>query len=150
MANIHSFKYFKYSLIILILYNIISLLVLFLPFKSFKYRLWQFTPYDYKYLLDYPNKLNKLSLLNSNNRDEILYVLKKNQSRNNLDIDYWNYSLIINNYNKDKNNYFEKSYINLFILTKNNELKNLDLKKFFISNYKYFTDDAKKYLINNY
>ena len=102
MANIHSFKYLKYSLIILILYNIISLLVLFLPFKSLKYSLWNMMPYDYKYLVNYPNDLKNLSLLNSTNRDFIKEGLNKNSSRNILDINYWNYNLIIDSYSKEK------------------------------------------------
>ena len=150
MTNIHSFKYLKYSLIILILYNIISLLVLFLPFKSQKYSLWNFMPYDYKYLLNYPNDLKDLSLLNSTNRDFIKEVLSKNSSRNLLDINFWNYKLIIDSYSKEKNKDFERSFINLFFLTKNNQSKNLDLKKYFISNYKLFSEKSKKIILDNY
>ena len=150
MANIHSFKYLKYSLIILILYNIISLLVLFLPFKSLKYSLWNMMPYDYKYLVNYPNDLKNLSLLNSTNRDFIKEGLNKNLSRNVLDINYWNYNLIIDSYSKEKNQDFEKSFINLFFLTKNNQSKNLDLKKYFISNYNFFSGKSKKIILDNY
>ena len=150
MTNIHSFKYLKYSLIILILYNIISLLVLFLPFKSLKYSLWNMMPYDYKYLVNYPNDLKNLSLLNSTNRDFIKEGLNKNSSRNVLDINYWNYNLIIDSYSKEKNQDFEKSFINLFFLTKNNQSKNLDLKKYFISNYNLFSEKSKKIILVNY
>ena len=150
MANIHSFKYLKYSLIILILYNIISLLVLFLPFKSLKYSLWKLMPYDYKYLVNYPNDLKNLSLLNSTNRDLIKDGLNKNSSRNLLNINYWNYNLIIDSYTKEKNKDFEKSFINLFLLTKNNKPKNLDLKKYFISNYNLFSEKSKKIILDNY
>ena len=150
MVNIHSFKYLKYSLIILILYNIISLLVLFLPFKSLKYSLWNMMPYDYKYLVNYPNDLKNLSLLNSTNRDLIKDGLNKNSSRNVLNINYWNYNLIIDSYTKEKNKDFEKSFINLFFLTKNNQSKNLDLKKYFISNYNLFSEKSKKIILDNY
>ena len=150
MTNIHSFKYLKYSLIILILYNIISLLVLFLPFKSLKYSLWNMMPYDYKYLVNYPNNLKDLSLLNSTNRDFIKEVLSKNSSRNLLNINYWNYNLIIDNYSKEKNQDFEKSFINSFLLSKNNQSKNLDLKKYFISNYNLFSEKSKKIILDNY
>ena len=150
MANIHGFKYLKYSLIILILYNIISLLVLFLPFKSLKYNLWNMMPYDYKYLVNYSNDLKNLSLLNSKNRDLIKEGLNKNSSRNVLNINYWNYNLIIDSYSKEKNQDFEKSFINLFFLTKNNQSKNLDLKKYFISNYNLFSEKSKKIILDNY
>ena len=150
MANIHSFKYLKYSLIVLILYNIISLIVLFLPFKSLKYSLWNMMPYDYKYLVNYPNDLKNLSLLNSTNRDFIKEGLNKNISRNVLNINYWNYNLIIDSYSKEKNKDFEKSFINLFFLTKNNQSKQLDLKKYFISNYNLFSEKSKKIILDNY
>ena len=150
MAYIHSFKYLKYSLIILILYNIISLLVLFLPFKSLKYTLWSVMPYDYKYLVNYPNDLKNLSLLNSTNRDFIKEGLNKNSSRNVLNINYWNYNLIIDSYSKEKNKDFEKSFFNLFFLTKNNQSKNLDLKKYFISNYNLFSEEGKNIILDNY
>ena len=150
MTIFHSFKYLKYLLIALVVYNVISLLILFLPFKSLKYSLWNLMPYDYKYLVSYPSNLAKLSLLNSTNRNEIKEVLKKNESRNVLNINFWNYSLIIDSYSKETNNDFENSFIKLFFLTKNNRAKNLDLKKYFISNYKYFTEKNKKLILDNY
>ena len=150
MTNIHNFKYLKYLLIILILYNIFSLLVLFSPFKSLKYNLWKVMPYDYKYLVNYPNDLKNLSLLNSSNRDFIKEALNKNSSRNLFDINYWNYNLIIDSYSKEKNKDFERSFINLFFLTKNNQSKNLDLKKYFISNYNLFSEKNKKIILDNY
>ena len=107
-------------------------------------------PYDYKNLVNYPNELKNLSLLNSTNRDFIKEGLNKNSSRNVLDINYWNYNLIIDSYSKEKNKDFEKSFINLFFLTKNNQPKNLDLKKYFISNYNLFSEKNKKIILDHY
>ena len=150
MTISHSFKYLKYLLIILVIYNIISLLVLFLPFKSLKYNLWSLMPYDYTYLINFPNNQKDLSLLNSTNRDRIKEGLNKNSSRNALSVNYWNYNLIIDSYSKDNNKDFEKSYLNLFFLTKNNQSINLDLKKYFISNYNFFSEESKKIILDNY
>ena len=107
-------------------------------------------PYDYKYLVNYPNDLKNLSLLNSTNRDFIKEGLNKNSSRNVLNINYWNYNLIIDSYSKEKNKDFEKSFVNLFLLTKNNQSKNLDLKKYFVSNYKYFSNSIKQKILSDY
>ena len=107
-------------------------------------------PYDYKYLVNYPNDLKNLSLLNSTNRDLIKDGLNKNSSRNVLNINYWNYNLIIDSYSKEKNKDFEKSFVNLFLLTKNNQSKNLDLKKYFVSNYKYFSNSIKQKILSDY
>ena len=107
-------------------------------------------PYDYKYLVGYPTNLESLSLLNLNNRNEIKTALKKNNSRNTLNIDFWNYNLIIDSYSKEKDKKFEVSFINLFFLSKNNQTKNFDLKKYFVSNFKYFTEKNKKIILDNY
>ena len=58
--------------------------------------------------------------------------------------------MIIDSYSKEFNKDFEKSYINIFFLTKNNETKNLDLKKYFILNYNYFSENNKKIILDNY
>ena len=107
-------------------------------------------PYDYKYLVSYPTNLEKLSLLNSTNRDEVKEMLIKNEARNALDINFWNYNLIIDSYSKDTKRDFENSFIKLFFLTKNNQSKNFDLKKYFVTNYKYFTEKNKKLILGNY
>ena len=107
-------------------------------------------PYDYNYLVSYPIKLEKLSLLNSKNRNEIKEALKKNEYRNALDINFWNYNLIIDSYSKETNKDFENSFIKLYFLTKNNQSKNFDLKKYFVTNYKYFTEKNKKLILDNY
>ena len=107
-------------------------------------------PYDYTNLINFPNNLKRLSLLNSTNRNEIKEALKKNETKNLLDVNYWNYNLIIDSYSKEFIKDFEKSFINLFFLTKNNKPKNLDLKKYFISNYNYFSENNKKIILDNY
>ena len=100
--------------------------------------------------MKFPNNLEKKSLLNETNRDELSSFLDKNINRNLLNINYWNKKLIIDSYSKEKNNNFEKSFMNLFILTKNNKQKNLDLKKYFVGNYNYFSEENKKKILENY
>ncbi|MDA9972627.1 hypothetical protein N9E39_01330 [Candidatus Pelagibacter ubique] len=107
-------------------------------------------PYDYTYSLNFPIYLEKLSLLNSSNINEINLFLNKNTNRNLLNINFWNKKLIINNYSKSKNLEFEKSFINLFFLTKNNSSRNLELKKYFILNYDFFSEESKKVILDNY
>ena len=53
--------------------------------------------------MNFPNNLNKKSLLNEVNRNEINYFLDKNISKNLLNINFWNQKLIIENYDKEKN-----------------------------------------------
>ncbi len=120
-----------------------------MPFKDLKNGFWKFSPYDYSYLFRYPNYFENLSILTSENRNEIKKLLKINQSRNILNIEYWNYNLIIDNYSKELNKDFEKSFLNLFLLTKNSKSKQLDLKKYFISNFNFFSEENKKFILKN-
>ena len=140
----------RYSFVSLIIYNLISLFILFAPIKSLKYNFWKLTPYDYNYLLKFPNYYEQKSLLNEYDRNEISSFLKKNNNRNFLNINFWNKKLFIDDYSKEKNDDFERSFINLFFLTKNNQTKNYELKKYFILNYDYFTENSKKIIIDNY
>jgi len=140
----------KYIFISLILYNLISLFVLFSPIKSLKYNFWKLTPYDYTFLLKFPNYFENKSLLNEFNRIEISSYLEKNYNKNFLNVDFWNKKLFIDDYSKNINNDFEQSFINIFLLTKNNEAKNFELKKYFIFNYDYFTEKNKKIIMDNY
>jgi hypothetical protein len=140
----------KYIFISLILYNLISLFILFSPIKSLKYNFWKLTPYDYTFLLKFPNYFENKSLLNEFNRIEISSYLEKNYNRNFLNVDFWNKKLFIDDYSKNINNDFEQSFINIFLLTKNNEAKNFELKKYFIFNYDYFTEKNKKIVMDNY
>ena len=128
----------------------ISLFILFSPIKSLKYNFWRLTPYDYTFLLKFPNYFENKSLLNEFNRIEISSYLEKNYNRNFLNVDFWNKKLFIDDYSKNINNDFEQSFINIFILTKNNEAKNFELKKYFIFNYDYFTEKNKKIIMDNY
>ena len=128
----------------------ISLFVLFSPIKSLKYNFWKLTPYDYTFLLKFPNYFENKSLLNEFNRIEISSYLEKNYNRNFLNVDFWNKKLFIDDYSKNINNDFEQSFINIFFLTKNNEAKNFELKKYFIFNYDYFTEKNKKIIMDNY
>ena len=135
---------------ILIFYNIFSLIVLFTYNYSIKHSLWKATPYDYKYIIDFPYYSKKLSLKEDDNRSNLKKLLNINSKRNILDPEFWNYNLIVDNYSKNKSNNFEKSFTNLFILTKNNKLKSSDLKVYFIKNYNLFSETAKKSILKNY
>ena len=150
MTVFHYKNFFKYLLLILIIYNFITLALLFAPSNSLKLKLWNLTPYDYAYIMGFPNNFNKKSLLNEVNRNEMNSFLDKNINKNLLNINFWNQKLIIENYDKEKNKSFEKSFMNLFFLTKNNIEKNLDLKKYFILNYDYFSEKNKKIILDNY
>ena len=150
MSYFHFKNFLKYSLLFFITYNLISVTILFVPIKSLKLKFWNIVPYDYSYIMEFPNNFEKRSLLNEFNRNEINLFLEKNINKNLLNINFWNRKLVVENYDKEIHKKFEESFINLFYLTKNNKDKNLDLKKYFILNYDYFSEKNKQIIIDNY
>jgi len=149
LTNLHLINLLKYSIISLIIYNLITLFILFTPVNSLKLKLWKLTPYDYTFIINFPNNFKKKSLLNSINRDQINLFLNKNINRNLLNVNFWNQRLIISNF-EGKSKEIEKQFINLFFLTKNNKNFNLDLKKYFILNYDNFSEENKKIILDEY
>ena len=131
-------------------YNVISLYVLFYSSDNLKLYLWKFMPYDYKNAIKFPSNFNQLSLLNKKNIKKIKFALDQNLKKNLLNVDYLNYKLFIENLEKENNNSFEKTFISLFLLTKNNKDKKYNLKKYFLSNYNYFSEESKNIIVKNY
>ena len=138
--------FFRYSIIFLIIYNILILLILFLPSLTIKQQLWKYTLYDYKYLTGYPTNLNKLSLLDKSNINKINELIELNEKKNFLDVEYWNYKLILNKFKNNNINNMEDSFIKTLILSKNNNLKLEDLKIFYVKNYLLFSESNKIYI----
>ena len=132
------YKYFNKILIILIAYNALVLSILFVAPLSIKDFFWKITPYSYKQVLGFPLNLKTLDLRYKNNQDQILSLLEKNEDRNNLDIDYWNYKFNILNINQQFSDEIQEAFYKTFILSKNNENKNAELKNYFLINYSNF------------
>ena len=78
MKKISFFHFLKLIIILLLTYNIFAISILYIPATNIKNFLWQWTPYNYKQILYYPNNIRELSLLNKTNRLLIISFLNKN------------------------------------------------------------------------
>ena len=143
-------KYFNKILIILIAYNTLVLSMVFLAPLSIKDFFWQITPYSYKQIFGFPLNLKTLDLRYKNNQNQILSFLEKNESRNNLDIDFWNYKFNILNINQQYSDEIQEAFYKIFILSKNNENKNSELKNYFLINYSNFDKNYKDKIIEKF
>ena len=137
----------KYSIILLLLYNILTVGILY--FSNFKIKniFWKFTPYEFNQLLYYPTHL-KISL-SSNKKDKniSLEILAKNIHRNYLDIEYWNYKFFIENIDRDNKKELQDAFYKTLVLSKNNPKKKLDLTYYFTNNYSNFSSPYKVKII---
>ena len=143
-------KYFNKILIILIAYNTLILSIIFLAPLSIKDFFWQITPYSYKQVLGFPLNLKTSDLRYKNNQDQILSLLEKNEDRNNLDIDFWNYKFNILNINQQFSDEIQEAFYKTFILSKNNENKNAELKNYFLINYSNFDKNYQDKIIEKF
>jgi len=144
------YKYFNKILTILIVYNAIVLSVLFIVPISIKNFFWKITPYGYKQVLGFPLNLKTLDLRYKNNQDQILNLLEKNESRNYFDIDFWNYRFNILDINQQYSDKIQEAFYKTFILSKNNENKNSELKNYFLINYSNFDKNYKDKIIEKF
>ena len=150
MKKISFFHFLKLSVIFLLTYNIFAMSVLYFPTINIKNLLWNWTPYNFKLSLYFPNNLSNLSLLNKKNRLLIISYLNKNIHKDYLDIDFWNYKQILESIDRDNIKEFEKSFYKAFILSKNNNKINLELREYFIQNYSKFSKVYKNKILKNF
>ena len=92
--------YLKFPILFLIIYNMFSLSLIFIPNIDFKKRFWQNGPYDYIGVLGYSNNLSTYELLDKNNQNQIINFLNKNKNKNYLDVDFWDYKQTIESIDK--------------------------------------------------
>ena len=150
MKTAKNLLFLKIAVLCLIFYNFFTLSILYTGNLEFKGFFWKITPYDYKRITLSPNHFSKKSLLEKKNQNLILEFLNMNKQKNYLDITYWNYKKTIESFDMENKLEFQKSFYKNFILSKNNQNKNLILKKYFIANYKNFSNKYRNKIIANF
>ena len=150
MKKISFFHFLKLFIILLLTYNIIVVSILYSPSTNIQNFLWKWTPYNYKKGLYNPNNFNKLSLLNKDNRIFLLDFLNKNTHKDYLDVNFWNFKQIIESIDRDNIKELEKSFYKAFVLSKNNQKINLELREYFIENYSKFSNEYKNKILRGF
>jgi hypothetical protein len=150
MKKVSFFLILKLFITLLLTYNIAAVSILYFPSTNIKNLLWKWTPYNYEQSLYFPNNLSNLSLLNMNNRLLIISFLNKNSYKDYLDIDFWNYKKILESFDRDNIKELEKSFYKAFILSKNNQKINIELRKYFIQNYSKFSNEYKNKILKSF
>ena len=145
--NMQMFHILKYSIILLLLYNILTVGILYFSNYKIKNIFWKFTPYEFNQLLYYPNHLRISPSSNKKDKDISIEILKKNINRNYLDIEYWNYKFFIENIDRDNKKELQNAFYKTLVLSKNNRKKKLNLTYYFTNNYSNFSSPYKVKII---
>jgi len=144
------YKFFNRILLLFLTYNIISLSLILLAPAKINEKIWKYTPYSYKEVFNYPLNLKNIPLTNKFNQDLLISFLDQSEGKNYLDIDYWNYKFNILNINQKFSDEIQRSFYKTFLLSKNNENKNLELKNYFLINYLNFEKKYQDKIIKNF
>ena len=76
--------------------------------------------------------------------------MNQNSYKDYLDINFWDYKKIIESIDRDNIKELEQSFYKAFILSKNNEKINLNLREYFIKNYSKFSNKYKNKILKNF
>ena len=141
------------SLIIISLYNIFSILIISYSTKIDDYfsKTINFLPYNYSIFFIKPIMINKKDIGGTSlYSKKIFNLIKKTERKSALDYKYWE-TKVLHQINNDVDKIeFEKNFLNLFILSKNNKKKNKTLKLYYLRNIPRFSDEAGRVVLSKY
>ncbi len=81
---------------------------------------------------------------------KIFNLIKKTERKSALDYKYWE-TKVLHQINNDVDKIeFEKNFLNLFILSKNNKKKNKTLKLYYLRNIPRFSDETGRVVLSKY
>ena len=137
-------KFLIISLIIISLYNIFSILIISYSLKIGDYfsKTINYLPYKYTIFFTKPFLVKKADIQIISSESKKLYkLISKTENNSALDYKYWELKILhlINNGNNRLD--FEKNFINLFILSKNNLKKNKALRLYYLRNIPRFSEE---------
>ena len=113
--------------------------------KSFNY-----LPYKYSIFFNKPLKFSKQLLQDNNSRSKKLYYLiNTTEKKVVLDYSYWEMKILYQINNKSDLANFERDFINLAILSKNNLGKKKSLKLFYLRNIPRFSKEVGDIVLSN-
>ncbi len=141
-----------FSLIIIVFYNIFSIFILLSSNRidSYLFKSLNYLPYKYSIFFNKPLKFSKQLLQAKNSRSKKLYsLINTTEKKSILDYSYWEMRILYQISNKSDQAEFERDFINLVILSKNNLGKKKSLKLFYLRNIPRFSKEVGDIVISN-
>tara|TARA_B100001741_G_scaffold305212_1_gene297176 strand:- start:9168 stop:9632 length:465 start_codon:yes stop_codon:yes gene_type:complete len=139
-------------LIIISLYNIFSILIISYSPKIEGYfsKTINYLPYKHSIFFVKPLIFKKKDIQNKSISSKKLYnLISKTEKKSALDYTYWEVKILHQINNNSSKIEFEKNFINLFVLSKNNKKKNKSLKLYYLRNIPRFSNEVGSIIIEN-
>ena len=140
------------SLIIISFYNIFSIFILLFSPKIEGYlsKTIYYLPYKYSIFFDKPFLFSKKDIQANNLNSKKLYnLISSAEKKSALDYTYWETKILHQINNKTNSKEFEINFINLAILSKNNERKKKSIKLYYLRNIPRFSNKVRDIIISN-
>ena len=142
-------KFLITCLIIVSLYNIFSIFIISFSLKkdaNFS-KVIKYLPYKHSIFFIKPLKLNKKDIQTTSiNSKKIYYLINKTENNSALDYKYWEIKVLHQINNNSNRLDFERNFLNLYLLSKNNKKKNKSLKLYYLRNIPRFSERVGRIL----
>jgi len=145
-------KVLIFGLIIIVFYNIFSIFILLSSYKTDGYlaKLLNYLPYKYSVFFKKPIKYPKKLLQGKNPSSKKLYqLINTTEQKSALDYSYWEMKVAYQTKNISDQSEFERDFINLVILSKNNLNIKKKIKIFYLRNVPRFSKEVGKAVMSN-
>ena len=140
------------SLIIISFYNIFSIFILsFSPkIEGYFAKTINYLPYKYSIFFQKPFLFSKKDIqANDTDSKKLYYLINTTEKKSVLDYVFWETKILHQINNETKSIEFERNFINLAILSKNNEPKKNLLKLYYLRNVPRFSIKVKDIIFSN-
>ena len=107
-----------------------------------------YLPYKHSIFFNKPLKFSKQFLQDSRSK-KLYYLINTTEKKSVLDYSYWEMKILYQISNKSDRAEFERDFINLVILSKNNLSKKKSLKLFYLRNIPRFSKEVGDIVISN-
>ena len=113
--------------------------------KTFNY-----LPYKYSIFFQKPLLYSKKDIQTNSSTSKKLYqLINSSEKKSALDYNYWELKVLHQISSQDIKNDFERNFINLAILSKNNEKKKKALKIYYLRNIPRFSKEVGDIILSN-
>ena len=113
--------------------------------KTFNY-----LPYKYSIFFQKPLLYSRKDIqTNSSNGKKLYQLISNSEKKSALDYTYWETKILHQINNKNTKADFERNFINLAILSKNNTEKKKNLRLFYLRNIPRFSKEVSKIILSN-
>jgi len=145
-------KLLIFTLTIIVFYNIFSIFILLSSYKTDGYlaKFLNYLPYKYSVFFKKPIKYPKKLLQGKNPSSKKLYhLINTTEQKSALDYSYWEMKVAYKTNNISDQSEFERDFINLVILSKNNLNIKKKIKIFYLRNVPRFSKEVGEAVMSN-